>query len=386
MSLMRFAAALPCFIALTSLHLYGQSTASSSNSQPDVLIFTNGEKLIGHLESATGKSVVFKSDMAGEVTVDWSKIQELHSSQKFAAIPKGTRLRNSQDAARVPQGAIAVTGQQVEVSATGQAAPVTVPVGNVENLVEEGAFQKAFERSSFLHGWKGGATGGISLTEATQKNQTFTAALNLTRSVPGVDWLDVRSRTLFDLNEAYGKISEPGTPTVKTSLFHAGLEQDQYLSPRLFAFAHAMFDHSFSQGLDLQQTYGGGLGVVVFKRTTDELDFKASADYINQRYAGDPTATPPVLSRSVSLFGTTFGETYTRTFVHGIFLNQQAGITPTWNSLDDYSAFASAALTFPVYHRFGLTLGALDNFLNNPPPTFKKNSFQFTAGATYSFQ
>lgn len=378
--------AFPCFIALTSLRLYGQASGSSSQPQPDVLIFTNGEKLIGHLESATGSSVVFKSDMAGEVTVDWAKIQELHSSQKFAAIPKGTRLRNRQDAAKVPQGAITMTGQQIKVSPSAPGAPQTVPVGSVGNIVEGTAFGKAFERTSFFHGWKGGATGGISLTEATQKNRTFTAALNLARSVPNVNWLDLRSRTLFDLNEAYGKLSEPGTPDVKTSLFHAGLEQDRYLSPRVFAFGHGLWDHSFSQGLDLQQTYGGGLGIVVFKRTHDELDFRVSADYINQRYAGQPQAAPPVPSRSLSLFGTTFGETYTRTFAHGIFLNQQAGITPTWNDLDVYFAFASAALTFPVYHRFGLTLGALDNFLNSPPPTFKKNSFQFTAGATYSFQ
>jgi hypothetical protein len=388
MSLTKLAGVLLCCVVLTSFHLNGQTAASSSTPQPDVLIFTNGEKLIGHLESATGTSVTFKSDMAGEVTVDWSKIQELHSSQKFAAIPKGVRLRDSQDASRVPQGTVAVTNQQIQVTPSGQAAPVSVPIGNVGNLVEDSAFQRAFERSSFFHGWTGGATGGISLTEATQKSQTFTGALSLTRSVPGVNWLDPRSRTLFDLNEAYGKISEPGSPTVKTSLFHAGVEQDWYLSPRLFAFAHAMFDHSFSQGLDLQQTYGGGIGIVVFKRAKDELDFRASADYINQRYAGQ-TLPPPQISipsRSVSLFGTTFGETYTRTFVHGIYLNQQAGITPTWNSLDDYSAFASAALTFPVYHRFGLTLGALDNFLNNPPPNFKKNSFQLTVGATYSFQ
>jgi hypothetical protein len=72
--------------------------------------------------------------------------------------------------------------------------------------------------------------------------------------------------------------------------------------------------------------------------------------------------------------------------MHGIVLNEQAGITPAWNNTSAYSAFASAGLTFPVYHRFGLTLGALDNFLNDPPPGFKKNSFQFTAGATYSFQ
>jgi len=272
------------------------------------------------------------------------------------------------------------------VSPSAPGAPQTFPVGSVGNLVEGTAFEKAFERTSFFHGWRGGATGGISLTEATQKNRTYTAALNLTRSVPDVNWLDLRSRTLFDLNEAYGKLSEPGAPDVKTSLFHAGLEQDRYLSPRVFAFGHGLWDHSFSQGLDLQQIYGGGLGIVVFKRTNDELDFRVSADYINQRYAGQPQAAPPVPSRSLSLFGTTFSETYTRTFAHGIFLNQQAGITPTWNDLDAYFAFASAALTFPVYHRFGLTLGALDSFLNNPPPTFKKNSFQFTAGATYSFQ
>jgi Protein of unknown function, DUF481. len=378
-----------CFIALTSLRLYGQASASSSQPQPDVLIFTNGEKLIGHLESATGSSVVFKSDMAGEVTVDWAKIQELHSSRKFAAIPKGTRLRNRQDAAKVPQGAVTMTGQQIKVSPSAPGAPQTFPVGSVGNLVEGTAFEKAFERTSFFHGWRGGATGGISLTEATQKNRTFTAALNLTRSVPDVNWLDLRSRTLFDLNEAYGKLSEPGTPDVKTSLFHAGLEQDWYLSPRVFAFAHGLWDHSFSQGLDLQQIYGPGLGFVVFKRANEELDLKVSADYINQRYAEQqllPPPAPPEPSRSLSLFGTTFSETYTRTFAHGIFLNQQAGITPTWNDLDAYFAFASAALTFPVYHRFGLTLGALDSFLNNPPPTFKKNSFQFTAGATYSFQ
>jgi hypothetical protein len=67
-------------------------------------------------------------------------------------------------------------------------------------------------------------------------------------------------------------------------------------------------------------------------------------------------------------------------------LNEQGGVTPAWTDTKAYSAFASAALTFPVYHRFGLTLGALDDFLNNPPPGFKKNSFQFTAGATYSFK
>lgn len=321
---------------------------------------------------------MFKSDIVGDVTVDWSKIQELQSSQTFAAIPKGVKLRHDEDRSKVPQGTVAMQDQKLQLSPSNGAQPQTVPVNNVANLVQEPAFQKAFERQSFTQGWTGGATLGISLTEATQKSQTITSGVNLVRPVPDVNWLDLRSRTLFDYNQAYGKVTEPGTPTVKTSLYHIGLEEDWYLSSRLFAFGQALLDHNFSQGLDLQQTYGGGLGFVVFKTDSQELDFKASADYIDQRFT--------LSSLNKHLFGSVFSESYNRKFAHGILLAQQAGITPAWNDTSAYSAFASAALTFPVYHHFGLTVGALDNFLNDPPPLFKKNSFQFTLGATYLFQ
>ena len=364
-----------CIAATVSLH--SQAAESGSKPSQDVLILTDGEKLIGQLKSATGASLVFKSNMAGEVTLSWSKVQELHSSQEFAAIPKSVRLRNGADTGTIFQGTVAMTGQQLEIQ-TARGASKSVPTADIGNLVEETAFQNAFRRSSFLRGWKGGATAGLSLTEATQKDQTVTAALNMVRAVPSETWLDVRNRTILGFNEAYGKLTQPSSPTVKTSLYHLDAEQDRYLSPRLFVFGQAILDHSFSQGLDLQQTYGGGLGLVVLKTANQELDFKASADYINQRFATS--------SLNKQLFGSIFGETYARTFTHGILLNEQAGITPSWTDTSAYSAFASVGLTFPVYRHFGLTLGALDNFLNNPPPSFKKNSFQFTVGATYSFQ
>jgi hypothetical protein len=365
---------LTCYLA-AGASLYAQAAAKPG---PDVLVFVDGEKLIGHLESATSSSVVFKSDMAGEVTVDWSKIQELRSSEKFAAVEKDMKLRRREDMSKVPQGTVTAAGQNVEITPAPGATPQTIPASNLSNLVPAPSFERAFQHYGLTQGWSGGATAGVSLTEATQKNQTFTGAVNLVRTVPSENWLDVRNRTTFDYNEAYGKLTQPGTPTIKTSLFHIDLEQDWYVSPRAFVFAQALFDHSFSQGLDLQQTYGGGLGFVVFKTPVQEFDVRASADYIDQRF------TDSALNKS--LIGSIFGETYVRKFVHGILFNEQGGYTPAWNDTSAYSAFASAGLTFPVYHHLGVTLGALDNFLNDPPPGFKKNSFQFTLGATYSFQ
>jgi Protein of unknown function, DUF481 len=364
--------------AVTAHLLHAQTTNTGSKGQPDVLILTDGEKIIGQLQRATNSSVVFKSEILGELTIDWSKIQELQSTQTFAAVPKGVKLHTPEDAAKVPQGTVSMADQKIQLHTTAQPSPQAIPVGDIGQLVNRSNFEKGLQHPGFFQGWKGGATAGISLTEATQKSQTYTAAMNLVRAVPSEDWLDVHNRTIFDLNEAYGKLSQPGSPSVKTSLFHFDAEQDHYLNPRLFVFGQAVLDHSFSQGLKLQQTYGGGVGFVVFKSLNRELDFKASADYIDQKFE-----TPGL---DQSLFGSIFGETYIQKFVHRIVLNEQAGITPAWNNTSAYSGFASAGLTFPVYHRFGLTLGALDNFLNNPPPSFKKNSFQFTAGATYSFQ
>jgi Protein of unknown function, DUF481 len=108
------------------------------------------------------------------------------------------------------------------------------------------------------------------------------------------------------------------------------------------------------------------------------LDFKAGMNYINQRFETSKF--------NQSLIGSTFGETYNRKYTHGILLSEQAGLTPAWNNTQAYSAFVSAALTFPVYRHLGLSLNALDNFLNDPPPSFKKNSFQFTAGVSYSIK
>jgi hypothetical protein len=359
--------------AAMTWQLFGQAPAKPES---DVLILTNGEKLIGHFEHATDASLVFKSDTVGKITVKWSAVQELQSSANFAVIPKGVTLRHKEDEASIATGPITANGQSVAVQ-TPQQRKIT-PTADVGNIVDQASFERAFEHVSLWQGWKGGATLGIALTEATQKSDNITAGINLVRTSPDASWLTARSRTIFGFNEAYGKVSQPGSPDVKTSLYHAGLEQDEFFSPRVYGFLQGALDHNFSQGLKLQQTYGGGIGFVVFKETTQELDVKASLDYIDQRFD-----TPGF---NKSLIGSVFGENYNRTFAHGILLAEAGELTQPWNDTSAYSALGSVALIFPVYHRLGFTLSALDNFLNNPPPGFKKNSFQFTAGITYSLQ
>jgi len=350
--------------------------APKSAPEPDVLVFTDGEKLIGHLVRSTGDKVTFKSDMAGEVTVEWKKIQELHSSQKFAVVRKGVQLHRSEAAAQIPRGAIAVKDQKIEVNPGPPSSPQAMSVTDAAYVVDEASFEKALHRPGLLEDWKGSVTGGVSLVEATQNSTTFTGGVGLVRAVPQEGWLDPRNRTIVDFSASYGKVTQPNTPTVKTSIYHADAERDEYFSARLYGFGQLAYDHNFSQGLDLQQSYGGGIGWTAVKSAKQALDVKASMNYINQEFQTS--------ALNQNLIGSTFAERYSRTLPHGILLAEQLAVTPAWNNTRAYSAVAGAGLTLPVYKRLSLAVNSLDTFLNDPPPGFKKNSFQFTTGVTYT--
>ncbi len=170
-------------------------------------------------------------------------------------------------------------------------------------------------------------------------------------------------------------MTQPGTPSIKTAIFHGDAERDEYFRPRLYFFGQGAFDHNFSQGLDLQQTYSGGMGVTVIERANETLDLKASVSYIRQEFAG---------AANLDLIGSVFAEAFNRKFKHGLILDQHLHITPAWNNTSAYSAAFNTVLTLPVYKRLNGSAGFIDSYLNNPPPAFRKNSVQVTLGVTYA--
>src|SRR5258708_11641816 len=123
--------------------------------EPDVLIFTNGEKLIGHLKRSIGTSATFKSDMAGEVKVDWSKVKEFHSSQRFAVIKKDIEIHKHPDPSTIPQGVLSMADQKLEVVPGEGRPPQTIPVGDAAEVIDASDFQKDIGHPNLLQDWKG---------------------------------------------------------------------------------------------------------------------------------------------------------------------------------------------------------------------------------------
>jgi hypothetical protein len=378
-------------ISIASIHIawaaQPNDSATRPKSQPDVLTFTNGDKLTGKFERSAGDSLTFKSDMAGEITVNWSKIKEFHTFGQYAVIPKNVTVKRGEDLGAIPRGRVAVQDQKIEVSEGQDSAPRTVAIDDSAYIVDENTFNGALIRApGFFRGWAGAITGGASLVDATQKSTSFNGAVGLARTAPDETWLQPSDRTSFNFSFAYGKLTQPATADVKTDIYHLDTERDEYFSPKLYGFGQLAYDHNFSQGLDLQQSYGAGIGWTAIKNSIEQFDLKASLNYVKQQFQMELLPAAPIENQNQNLVGSIFTEIYGRTLPRKILFNEQLSINPAWNNTNAYSASASAGFVMPVYKRLSISVNSIDSFLNNPSPGFRKNSFQFTTGITYSLR
>jgi len=350
---------------------------------PDVIVFTNGDQLTGTLERGVGDSVVFKSEMAGEITVPLAKVKELRSNGKFVVLRKDLPVTQKP----TPAGLIAFGDKKLTVAAP-SGAPATLPTDKIGYIIDEPTYQRELnKRPSPFYGWDGALNGGATIVRATDYGETFTAGLALVRALPTVPYLPARNRTTFGLQETYGKLTSPVVPqtvppsaaaVTLTSIFHADAERDEYFSPKVFALVQSAFDHNYAQGLDLQQVYGGGIGWTPFTNDKQRLDLKGTVQYERQAFQ--------TASGNKDLIGSTFSEAYRRNLPRKLVFIETLNVVPAWNYSKAYSANGKVGLAMPVYKRLSLSFTTTDNFLNDPSAGYDKNSFQFITAAAYTLK
>ncbi len=369
------------------------SYAQKTPATPDTLVLKDGNTLRGTLVSEAGGTVTFNTPALGDVKVPWAKIQELHATENFAVLPAHMKSMGKQTAASLPVGPLDATSESVTVHPAAQtSAPQPTPSKDAAFIVSKDTLDKElYHVPGFFQGWNGSATAGATLVSATQNQYTVSGSLGLVRTVPTVSWLDSRNRTSADFAGSFGKITQPAyagptgpvaATTTKTSILHLDAERDEYFSTRMFGLAQTAFDHNFSQNLNLQQIYGGGLGWTAIHSAKQQADLKATIQYEKQSFITGPS------SANQNLIGSTIAADYM--LKEKIFtLTQELAYIPAFNNPHAYSADETDTVAFPTWKNFGFSVGTIDSYLNDPPASFpptKPNSFQFTMGLTYAIK
>ena len=328
----------------------------------DQIVLTNGDRLTGVIETSDGKTLVIKTEFAGEVTVQWSAVQDITSSQNLHVV-----LNDGKTLA----GKVTTSdGNLSVVTATG--GPVTEPKASVSKLMGE-AQQAAYEKTlhpGLLEGWQGGANVGFGLTRGNSETKNLALAFTADRKTLH-DKLSLYTNSIYATNDAPG-----ATPSTTANAVQGGARYDHDLTPRLFGYVGADFQTDALQTLDLRSVFGGGLGWHAIKNDHTTLDFLAGPNYTREKYTALPSRNFAALS---------VGEELSHKLGMNTLLTEKLYIFPNLNDTGEYRGTFNFGTVTKISKWLGWQNAFGDIYVTNPPAGAKQNDILLTTGLNFSF-
>jgi putative salt-induced outer membrane protein YdiY len=327
----------------------------------DQIVLSNGDRLTGSIIKSDTKTLVIKTEFAGEVTVQWPAVREVNSTQPLhVGLPGGQTV----------VGAIRTADGKVEVEHEGRPS-TTVPKDAVSYLrsdVEELAYEKTLH-PGIMQGWAGGVNTSFALTRGNSATKTLALAFTAERKTLS-DHIASYANTVFAANDAAGAV-----PATTANATQAGARYDHNIAKRVFAFGGADFQTDALQSLDLRSVFSGGLGWHLINTPHTTLDLLSGANYTRENYS--------TLQRN--LIALTLGEELMHKVGTATVITQSLNAYPDLNETGEYRATFNFGTVTKLNKWLGWQNAFGDIYVTNPPLGKKRNDLLLTTGLNITF-
>jgi len=350
-----------------------------SSTRADQVVLKNGDRLTGKIVSGDGKTLLLKSEFAGDVTIQWDAITDIESSDNIhITLKDGTHLSGkvtTQDGKFVVAGAPAAPTPAVAAKET---------IAAVRNDATQHAFDVETERMAhprFTYFWNGTVDTGLALTRGNSETVNFTLAAKAIRETPR-DKLTVYGDYIFANNS-----SIPPAVTTANAL-DAGIRGDLNIhSGRTFVFALADFQTNQLQHLDLRSVFGGGFGYHLIKTANTTFDLFGGITYDRDSFGAYNTtnpAPPPVLllvpSSVQNSAEAVVGEEFDAKLSKRTALTERFSFYPNLSHTGDYRFQLDSTLSTQVKKWLSWQSTLSDRYISYPPVGLKANDLLLSTG------
>jgi len=347
----------------------------------DQVSLKNGDRLTGTIVKSDAKTLVLKTEAAGEVTFQWAAIDSITSTQ-----PLHVGLAGGQ----MVVGPVATKDGQIQVTTT-TAGVVTAAKDSVQVIrsdSEEASYDAAMERLQHPHlgdFWSGTLDTGLSLT----RGNSATLSYNLAgRAVRQTD----RDKITAYATAVYGKNDTTSPSQVIAHQITGGVRADINFRPRWFAYAATDFNSNALQNLNLQNVIDGGIGGHVIKTKNAQFDVFAGAGY-NQEFFGAYTLPNPTPPPATTLFPAVtqrnaeanVGETFSAKLGSRSTFSETFNYFPNLSGPSGYRYTFNTVLSTAISKWLGWQFSLNDNYLSNPPTGIKGNDLILSTGLRLTF-
>jgi len=349
----------------------------------DQVSLKNGDRLTGAIVTGDGKTLLLKTEFAGDLTIQWDAITGIESSQNLnLTLKDGKRLAGK---ITTTDGKFVVAGA-AEPSAAGPASKDTIVA--VRNDAEQKAFDAAAEKMAhpkFTYFWGGIFDTGLAVTEGNSSTVSYTFNAKAIRETPR-DKLTLYSNYVF----ANDNTASPGRTTANS--LGAGARGDLNVGAHLFVFALADYQTNELQHLDLRQVYGGGFGYHVIKSARTVFDVFGGISYDHDSFGAysyaNPTP-PPALTDVAAITQNSaeaiFGEEFDSHLSKRTLVTERFSLFPNLSHTGDFRSQFDCAVSTQLKSWLSWQTTFSDRYINYPPPGLKGNDLILSTGLRVSW-
>lgn len=325
-----------------------------------------------------GKSLLFKSNVTGKITIDASKIESFETSTPAVIL--------------LADG-ITVKGK-LEVTSQGKwrlvpNAAAAAPVENFLAAYPEKSFAKLQKtiHAKPWQSWSGVTNLGYSLITGDTQSRSLTANVNAIRLQPNIPGLPVKWRTNFSLAAIFSHATSSNSAAEVTSnTFSSVLRQDRLFANRNFIFGLAQYDYIQPQGIKLRQTYGGGLGRDILHHPKLDISVLGGMTYVRTNLENTSAfPLPPGTSLLTNSAEALAGEKITAKLTKWIDVIHNINFYPNLTRTGEYRFDTNTSLAVPLTHRLSFSVSFVDFYLSNPLPGNHKNNATLSTGLGVRF-
>jgi putative salt-induced outer membrane protein YdiY len=334
----------------------------------DQVTLKNGDRLTGTVVESDGKTLLLKTDAAGDVTLKWDAVSGIVSSQ-----PLSLQLKDG----RIISGSVSSTDGKFSVATRdgGEVSASRDSVVAVRNAEEQSTYDR-LQHPRITDFWSGLLDTGLSETRGNSALLAFSLAGKAAR-VTKRDKISLYTTIVY----ATDNTSPPGRTTANA--IQGGARYDYNLRPRLFAFGIADFAYDEFQHLDLRSVLGGGLGVHVIKTDNTTFDVFAGGDYDREKFSPNPPLILTETTRNVAEIDA--GEELSWKLNNRVSLNERFSVFPNLSDVGQYrfQFDATAATKLKAWLSWQITVS--DRYLSDPLPGLKSNDELLSTGLRVTF-
>jgi putative salt-induced outer membrane protein len=349
---------------------------TASLATADQVTLKNGDRFSGKIISGDGKTLLLKTDFAGEVTIQWDAITAMESTDVvYLTLKDGTKL----------SGKVTTQDGKFVVASAAAPAPSLPPPAAKETIVavrddaEQKAYDLATERMAhpkFTYFWSGLFDTGLALTRGNSSTASFTIASKAVRETP-------RDKLTLYGNYVYASDSTSAPGHTTANALNSGARFDYNLSPRIYVFALADYQTNELQNLDLRQSYGGGLGYHIIKNARTTFDVFGGITYERDAFGSYTLVGPPpvlIPSSTTNSAAAIIGEEFDMKFNKRTGLTERFSVYPNLTNTGNFRSQFDASLVtqFKTWLSWQITIS--DSYINFPPPGLKDNDLLLSTG------